>query len=88
VDDYLIPINALCMTQIRMKYGRTVRATPITTNSIALEMKYGKIMRTRPQTSGTTALCLLPYTKKPRPIELNSKPQSSDDILKLASHDD
>ena len=38
-------------------------------------------MRARPQARGTTALCLVPYTKKPSPIEPNSKLQRSEDSL-------
>jgi hypothetical protein len=45
-----------------------------------LETKYGKIIRATPQSSGTTALCRLPYTKKPSPIEPNSNPQRRADV--------
>ena len=43
-------------------------------------MKYGKIIRATPQTNGTTIFCLLPYTKKARPIEPNSSPQRREDV--------
>jgi hypothetical protein len=55
---------------------------PSMTSRAVLETKYGKIIRVRPQTSGTTLLCLLPYTKKPSPIEPNSSPQTRDDMSK------
>lgn len=43
-------------------------------------------MSASPQTSWTGAFCFLPYRKKPSPAELNSKPQSSNDVLKTVSH--
>src|SRR5437762_13332403 len=52
------------------------------TSRIVLETKYGKIIRATPQASGTTLFCRLPYTKKPSPIEPNSKPQRRDDVSK------
>src|SRR5215469_4850804 len=52
-----------------------ISTTPTITSRIVLEMKYGKIIKATPQTNGTTIFCLLPYTKKPRPIEPNSSPQ-------------
>jgi hypothetical protein len=61
-------------------------AIPITTRRMVLETKYGKTMRASPQTNGTTAFCLLPYTKKPSPTELKSKPQKSHDVVTAASH--
>ncbi len=42
-------------------------------------------MSASPQTSGTGAFCFLPYRKKPSPAELNSKPQSSNDVLNPVS---
>lgn len=78
-------VIAFRMTQTRKKYGRTISAIPSTTRRIALETKYGKTMRASPQTSGTIALCFLPYTKKPSPIEPNSTPHSSKDVLNAAS---
>src|ERR1700739_3029584 len=59
-----------------------MRAIPSMTSRAMLETKYGKIIRVRPQTSGTTLFCLLPYTKKPSPIEPNSNPQRRDDVSK------
>jgi hypothetical protein len=57
------------------------------TSRIVLDTKYGKIIKARPETNGTTFFCLLPYTKKPSPIEPKSKPQRradvSNTILKL-----
>lgn len=61
-------------------------ATPTATRRVVLEMKYGKIMRTSPQTRGMTALCFLPYMKKPSPTEPKSKPQRSNDALNAISH--
>jgi hypothetical protein len=57
-----------------------ISTTPTITSRIVLDMKYGKIIRAMPQTNGTTIFCLLPYTKKPRPIEPNSSPQSREDV--------
>ena len=57
-------------------------ATPSTTSRVVSETKYGKIIRVRPQTSGTTLICLLPYTRKPSPIEPNSNPQKRADVSK------
>jgi hypothetical protein len=65
---------------ILTKYGMPISATPTITSRIVLEMKYGKIIRATPQTNGTTIFCLLPYTKKPRPIEPNSSPQRREDV--------
>jgi len=57
-------------------------AIPSVTSRAVLETKYGKIIRVRPQTSGTTLFCLLPYTKKPSPIDPNNNPQRRDDVSK------
>jgi hypothetical protein len=53
---------------------------PSMTSRIVLETKYGKIIRATPHASGTIILCRLPYTKKPRPIEPNSKPQRRKEV--------
>ena len=55
--------------------------TPRATSSTVLETKYGKIISATPHTNGTTIFCLLPYTKKPSPIEPNSTPQRSDEVF-------
>jgi hypothetical protein len=57
-----------------------ISASPNMTRTIVLETKYGKIINARPVTIGTTVLCLLPYTKKPSPIEPKSKPQRRVDV--------
>jgi hypothetical protein len=67
--------------QILTKYGMATSVTPIATRGMVPETKYGKPIRTRPQIRGTIAFCLLPYTKKPNPIELNNKLQRRDDVL-------
>jgi hypothetical protein len=46
-----------------------------------LETKYGNAMRANPQSSGTTALCFLPYIKKPSPTDPKSTAQRSDDVF-------
>jgi hypothetical protein len=53
---------------------------------MVLETKYGKIISATPQTKGTTRLCRLPYTKKPSPIDPNSKPHRREEVLNAASH--
>jgi hypothetical protein len=67
---------------IRTKYGIAMSPIPSMTSRVVLETKYGKIIKVSPQTSGTTLFCLLPYTKKPSPIEPNSNPQRRDDVSK------
>lgn len=64
-----------------------MRATPIATIRIVLETKYGKTRRISPHTIGTMAFCLLPYIKKPNPIEPKSNPQNSHDVLNAVSLD-
>jgi hypothetical protein len=49
-----------------------------------LDTKYGKIIKARPEINGTTVFCLLPYTKKPSPIEPKSRPQRRDDEVSNA----
>lgn len=51
------------------------------TSRVVFGTKYGKIIKARPVSSGTTVFCLLPYTKKPSPIEPKSKPQRSVDVF-------
>src|SRR4029078_9269417 len=41
------------------------------------------MMSASPQSNGTTALCFLPYRRKPVPIEPNNSPRNSDDSLKV-----
>jgi hypothetical protein len=63
-------------------------AIPNVTSRIVLDTKYGKIIKARPETNGTTVFCLLPYTKKPSPIEPKSKPQRRDDVSNKAPNDE
>jgi len=53
---------------------------PNVTSRVVLDTKSGKIIKASPVTNGTTLFCLLPYTKKPSPIEPKSKPQRRDDV--------
>jgi hypothetical protein len=69
-----------CIVHILTKYGIAIRAIPNVTSRIVLDTKYGKIIKASPVTNGTTLFCLLPYTKKPSPIEPKSKPQRRDDV--------
>ena len=65
---------------ILTKYGIAISTIPNVTSRIVLDTKYGKIIKASPVTNGTTLFCLLPYTKKPSPIEPKSKPQRRDDV--------
>ena len=69
-----------CIAQIRTKYGIAISTIPNVTSRIVLDTKYGKTIKASPETNGTTFFCLLPYTKKPSPIEPKSKPQRRDDV--------
>ena len=69
-----------CVGHILTKYGIAISAIPNVTSRMVLDTKYGKIIKARPETNGTTVFCLLPYTKKPSPIEPKSKPQRRDDV--------
>ncbi len=48
-----------------------------------LETKYGKAHKAIPERSATTRCCFLPYTKYPKPIEPNNRPQSIDAELSI-----
>jgi len=69
-----------CIGHILTKYGIAISTIPNVTSRIVLDTKYGKIIKASPVTNGTTFFCLLPYTKKPSPIEPKSKPQRRDDV--------
>jgi len=69
-----------CIGHILTKYGIAISTIPNETSRIVLDTKYGKIIKASPVTNGTTLFCLLPYTKKPSPIEPKSKPQRRDDV--------
>lgn len=73
-----------CITHIRTKYGMAISTIPNVTSRIVLDTKYGKIIKVRPEINGTTFFCLLPYTKKPSPIEPKTKPQRRDDASNTA----
>jgi hypothetical protein len=68
------------MGHILTKYGIAISTIPNVTSRIVLDTKYGKIISVRPVTNGTTVFCLLPYAKKPSPIEPKSRPQRRDDV--------
>ena len=76
---YAVPDSTHAI-QALTKYGTAMSAIPPPTNANVLETKYGKTSRASPQTRGTTALCLLPYTKKPSPIDPKTRPQSNADV--------
>jgi len=61
-----------------MKYGKAIRAMPTRMIRNMLEIKYGKVHKAIPERSGTPRFCFFPYTKYPKPIEPNNKPQIID----------